>query len=85
MDADTPVRVQAAQAMGQLADPVFLPARMTVPNDKPDAQAATLASLTRVAGRDITIRADGKPTSNQEKARVWELWYRDQQDATARR
>lgn len=80
-DADAQVRMRTAKAMGELADPVFLPALMTMLNDQPQVQAATLDSLARVAGTDVAIRADGKPISNEEKVRVWQLWYREQQDA----
>ena len=39
-----------------------------------------------VAGRDITVRKDGRPMSAEDKARLWQLWYRERQDqATYRR
>ncbi len=82
-DADAQVRIKTAKAMGELADPVFLPALMAMLNDQPQVQTATLDSLARVAGTDVAIRADGKPISNEEKVRVWQLWYREQQDAAA--
>ena len=84
-DADARVRIEAAQAMGDTGDPVFLPALMTLLNDRPEVQQATLESLERMAGRDIAERADGKPVSNEEKARAWQLWYRDQQASVANR
>ena len=85
LEANAQARMQAAQAMGELADPVFLPALMTMLDDGPQIQAASLNSLTQVVGKDITVRADGKPMSNEEKVRLWQLWYREQQATSASR
>jgi hypothetical protein len=82
--ADANVRVRAAQAMGDTGDPAFLPALLSMLNDQPQVQASTLASLEKVTGRDIAARADGKPVSDEEKVRAWQLWYREQQDAAGK-
>jgi HEAT repeat protein len=77
-DADAAVRAQAAQAMGQVADPAFLPALMVLLSDKPDVQVAAMASLAAIAGRDVAASQDGRPLSRDEKIRLWQLWYREQ-------
>ncbi len=77
-DANAAVRAQAAQAMGEVGDPIFLPALMSLLSDEPDVQVVALASLPQVAGHDVTMTDDGHPLSNDEKARLWQLWYRQQ-------
>lgn len=82
--ADTAVRIQAAQAMGQTGDPAFMPALMTMLNDGTEVQAAAIASLEKTTGRDVAQTADGRAITTEEKARAWQLWYREQQDQAAR-
>jgi hypothetical protein len=78
--ADTAVRVRAAQAMGQTGDPAFMPALMTMLNDGTEVQAAAIASLERTTGRDVAKPADGRAVTTEERARAWQLWYREQMD-----
>ena len=81
MDADVAVRVRAAQAMGEVADPLFLPALMALLSDAADVQTAAMASLAQIAGSDVTAREGASPVSNEERIRTWQLWYRERQDA----
>lgn len=80
MDADVAVRVEAARAMGQAADPSLLPALMALLSDEADVQVAAMASLAAIAGSDVTAREAGRPLSNEERIRLWQLWYRERQD-----
>lgn len=80
-DADQSVRIRAAQAMGDLADPAFTPVLMGQLDDQMDVQIAAMASLERIAGRDVTAQPDGRALSTDERARTWQLWYREQQNA----
>jgi len=82
--ADTAVRIQAAQAMGQTGDPAFMPALMTMLNDGTEVQAAAIASLERTTGRDVAKTADGRAITTEERARAWQLWYREQMDQAGR-
>ncbi len=82
--ADTAVRVRAAQAMGETGDPAFMPALMTMLNDSPEVQTAAIASLERTTGRDAAITADGRAITTEERARAWQLWYREQQGTALR-
>jgi gas vesicle protein len=80
-DADAAVRIRAAEAMGELGDPVFLPALVAMLNDNPQVQAATLASLDRVAGPGTVQPEGGHVLSNEEKVVAWQQWYKSQQAA----
>jgi HEAT repeat protein len=82
-DADAAVRAQAARAMGQVADPAFLPALMVLLSDEPDVQVAALASLAAIAGRDVAASQDGRPLSRDERVRLWQLWYRERQNGAS--
>jgi hypothetical protein len=81
MDAELEVRVRAARAMGELADPQFLPALMALLSDEVDVQLAAMASLAQIAGRDVAARPGGGPLAPDEQIRTWQLWYRDRQNA----
>ena len=82
MDANAAVRVKAARAMGEVADPLFLPALMALLSDEPDVQVAAMAALAAIAGSDVTTREGGRPPGSEEKIRRWQLWYREHQDQT---
>jgi HEAT repeat protein len=81
MDANVGVRVQAARAMGQLADPAYLPALMAMLSDESDVQLAVMASLVAIAGTDVAARQGGEPLSNEDRVRMWQVWYRDRQNS----
>jgi HEAT repeat protein len=80
-DASAEVRVRAAEAMGEAADPKFLPALMALLSDEPDVQVAAMAALVQIAGTDVAA-ADGRSQTNDDRVRAWQLWYRDQQNRT---
>jgi hypothetical protein len=82
--ADTAVRIQAAQAMGKTGDPAFMPALMTMLNDGTEVQAAAIASLEQTTGRDVAKTADGRAITTEERARAWQLWYREQMDQASK-
>ena len=82
MDANAAVRVKAAHAMGEVADPLFLPALMALLSDEPDVQVAAMAALAAIAEGDVITREGGRRLSNEEKIRLWQLWYRERQDQT---
>jgi HEAT repeat protein len=82
--ADSAVRIRAAQAMGATGDPAFMPALMTMLDDGTEVQAAAIASLEKTTGRDVAKTADGRAITTEERARAWQLWYREQMDQAAR-
>jgi len=76
-DASWEVRARVAQAMGQAADPAYLPVLMGMLSDQVEVQREALASLTLIVGGDVTIGPDGPPKSNDERVRRWQLWYEE--------
>jgi HEAT repeat protein len=84
MDAQLEVRVQAARAMGEVADPSFLPVLMALLSDEGEVQTAAMTSLSQIAGTDVTAAADAGPQTTDDKIRTWQLWYRDRQSAPTR-
>jgi len=80
LDADYEVRLRAAQAMSDVADPVFLPALVAMLHDQAAVQQAALSGLTRIAGADIA--ADQGAATADDRVRHWEHWYA-QRSATA--
>ncbi len=75
-DADAEVRTRAAQAMGELADPVYLPALVALLSD-PQVRVVALVSLPQVAGQDVTA---GQPAqSDEQRAEAWRAWYETRQ------
>jgi HEAT repeat protein len=76
LDADNEIRLRAAQAMGEIADPLFLPALVAMLGDQPPVRSAAMASLARLAGSDVGT-ADGATQSDEEKVRRWQRWYAD--------
>jgi HEAT repeat protein len=78
-DADAQVRASAAQAMGEVADEQFLPVLMGLLADDPDVRLAAMTSLAQVAGGDITVSDNQKPLGDEERAQLWQLWYRQRQ------
>jgi HEAT repeat protein len=76
-DASWEVRARVAQAMGEAADPTFLPVLMGMLVDQVEVQREALASLTLIVGGDVTIGPDGPPKSSDERVRRWQLWYQE--------
>ena len=76
-DADLEVRMRVARAIGELADPAFLPVLMGMLADQVEVQREALASLALVAGGDIAVGPDGATLSTDEKIHRWQLWYQE--------
>jgi len=74
-ETDTEVRRATAAAMGELSDPVFLPALMVLLEDRRDIQVAAMNSLTHIAGHDVS---DGDQSiTPDEQVRRWKKWHTD--------
>ncbi|MGD9722259.1 MAG: HEAT repeat domain-containing protein [Pirellulales bacterium] len=78
IDSDAQVRLRAAQAMGEIGDPLFAPALLAMLGDQAEVQQAALRGLTHIAGRDVTLEAGAAP-SDVEKVARWRRWYAEQQ------
>lgn len=85
-DANLEVRLRAARAIGELADPAFLPVLMGMLADQVEVQREALASLALVAGGDVAAGPDGGSYSTDERIHRWQLWYQEHPQAhTTRR
>ena len=80
MDTDVQVRLRAAQAMGQIANPAFVPALMAMLGDAVEVQTVAMISLAQVAGTDPTAQDGNTSVSQEERIRLWQVWYREYQD-----
>lgn len=72
-DANTEVRAQTAQAIGQISDKTLVPLLMSMLNDQMAVQQAALDSLTRLHGQDIAASEH----TTEDKVRRWQLWYQE--------
>ncbi len=81
-DTDVQVRLRVAQAMGEVADPLFLPALVAMLSDQADVRRVAMISLVRVAGSDVAAPQAGRPLSDEEKAERWRFWYQKHQTPT---
>jgi hypothetical protein len=77
MDANAEVRARAARAMGEVADPTFLPVLMGMLADQVEVQREALASLAQVVGSDVTADRQNPPATTDERVRRWQLWYQE--------
>jgi HEAT repeat protein len=80
-EADSDIRRSAAQAMGELENPVFVPTLLALLDDRHDVQNAALASLARVTGHNIQ-QGDELSVLPDEKCRRWKAWHSQQQSNT---
>ncbi len=83
IDNELEFRLRAAKAMGDLADPAFVPTLVTMLEDRFDVQRVAMISLTRIVGEDAAAEEPGQPLSPDEKVRRWQLWYRDHKPSLA--
>ena len=86
LDTDTEVRLRAAAAMGEIANPAFLPALVAMLGDAAEVRQAAMASLARIAGNDVgsapvTEKPDGEPPTDEQRAQRWRLWYAQRSDS----
>lgn len=77
LDANWEIRARVARAMGELADPAFLPVLMNMLADQVEVQREALASLSRVVGDDAIGQRAGMAPSTDEQVRRWQLWYQE--------
>jgi HEAT repeat protein len=75
-EADSDIRRSAAQAMGELQNPVFVPTLLALLDDRHDVQNAALASLARVTGHNIQ-QGDELSVLPDEKCRRWKAWHKE--------
>jgi HEAT repeat protein len=80
MDADAAVRRRAAEAMGEVADPAFMPVLVALLSDQSEVQVTAVVSLERIAGD----RAPAPPgATHEQKVAHWQRWYRQKAEAGA--
>ena len=73
--SDIRTRGQLAQALGELGDQRFAGLLVRLLDDsKATVRLAALAGLPRVAGRDVTLSADGTSVSVNEQIARWKKW-----------
>jgi HEAT repeat protein len=77
MDASAETRARAARAMGEVADPTFLPVLMGMLADQIEVQREALASLALVVGSDVTADRQNPPGTTDERVHRWQLWYQE--------
>jgi hypothetical protein len=77
MDASAGTRARAARAMGEVADPAFLPELMGMLADQVEVQREALASLALVVGSDVTADRQNPPGTTDERVHRWQLWYQE--------
>jgi hypothetical protein len=87
LSTELDLRLRAAQAMGEIGDPLCLPALVAMLGDQPPVQEAAMASLARIAGRDMAAGGAGGPAeaggpagaggalSLDERVSRWRAWY----------
>jgi hypothetical protein len=74
-DGQSEIRLRAARAMGEIADPLFLPPLVAMLDDQGEVREAAMASLARIAGGDVAAGDGGAALSNDERARRWKDWF----------
>jgi HEAT repeat protein len=70
-DPDAKVRIQAVQTMGELADPEFAAALVTLLDDDLGIRRAALASLPLVTNHELSAE---ESASTQSQATAWKRW-----------
>lgn len=76
-ETDLEIRRAATVAMGEIGNAVFLPALVKLLDDRRDIQLAAMASLTKIAGRDMSDSGDPGILPD-EKVRRWKKWCSEQ-------
>ena len=79
-EVDVDTRVGAIVAIGELADPVFLPVLIARLDDaNHGVLQAVFRSLTATVGRDVANSPGAPVASSAEQAARWRTWWRQQQ------
>ena len=84
-DAHWEVRRRVARAMGEIADPAFLPVLMAMLADQVEVQREALASLALVVDGDADAPRDAASQSTEEQIHRWQLWYQEHPNARTAR
>jgi HEAT repeat protein len=80
-EPDLEIRRAATVAMGKVGNDVFLPRLIELMDDRRDIQIAAMASLTTIAGHDVTHQ-DGTTPLPDEQVRCWKRWYAERTNPT---
>jgi HEAT repeat protein len=75
------VRQRAAEAMGELADPEFVPVLVGMLDDRQSVCRAALESLPKAAGRDVTKDGPTPPANTSQRIDRWKRWFQSEQGA----
>jgi hypothetical protein len=75
MSTEAEIRLRTAQAMGEIADPLFVPTLVMMLGDEPQVQQAVMQSLTTIVGRDIAASESADPLTDEQRAARWRHWY----------
>jgi HEAT repeat protein len=78
LETDLQIRLRVATGMGEVCDPAFVPALMTMLDDRPEVQRAALRSLRQIVGADIGGAESSKPAPLDQQIRRWRDWHREQ-------
>ena len=75
MSTESETRLRAAQAMGEIADPLFVPTLVMMLGDEPPVQQVAMQSLTSIVGRNISAGDEAQPQNGEQRAARWRHWY----------
>ena len=73
--ADPKVRCQVAVAMGETAQPTFVPILIRLLDDRPAVCRAALEGLPKTVGHDVSASEDGPPAGTSQRVRRWKQWF----------
>ena len=79
---DSTIRTRLAQAMGELGSSASAATLVRLLDDRrPSVSRAALASLPKVAGRDVAQHSDARPVGTTEQIRRWKQWLAEAKPA----
>jgi HEAT repeat protein len=81
--ADPKVRCQVALAMGETAEPTFVPTLIRLLDDRPAVCRAALDGLSKTVGQDVSALQDGAPVGTSQRVRRWRQWFDRRQGLAA--
>jgi HEAT repeat protein len=81
--SDAKVRCQTARAMGETAEPGFVPVLIRLLDDRPAVCQAALEALSQAVGRDMSESDDRPPPSTTERVRRWTEWFEGREAVAA--
>ncbi len=74
----------AAQAMGEIADPLFLPSLVAMLGDQREVQQVAMQGLARIAGHDVATASDGEQLTDEQRVARWRHWYAEEEQVATR-